>query len=158
MTRHLEQQYQFPTSQVSVTKLRGASDMELTELEERALAELSEFWRENFPTLANTVSDGSGTDAELQALKAAFEGLVAAGFAVVGIADDNATQLERLSKEESQAVLSEISQHLRLKPDHGHWTGGERPWPELAITDAGRAQADAILEKYGGERWWLRPN
>jgi hypothetical protein len=129
-------------------------DMELTELEERVLAELSEFWRENFPTLANTVTVRSGSDEELQALKEAFEGLVTADLAVVGTPHDRAPELRRLTKEESQAILSEISRHLTLKPDGGHWTGGERPWPELAITDAGRSQAESILEKRGGERWW----
>jgi hypothetical protein len=130
--------------------------MELTELEERVLAELAEFWRENFPALANTVSNGSGTDAELKSVKTAFEGLVDAGLAVIGVAGADASRLERLSKEESQSILSEMPQHLRFKSENGHWTGGQRPWPELVITEIGRKHAEAILEKHGGERWWLR--
>jgi hypothetical protein len=132
--------------------------MELTELEERVLAELAEFWRENFPALANAVSDGTGTDAEFESVRAAFEGLVTADLVMVGVGGVDASRLERLSKEDSQAILAQIAQHLQFKVDGSHWTGGERPWPELVITEAGHQQAKSILEKHGGERWWQRSN
>jgi hypothetical protein len=50
--------------------------LELSELEKRVLAELGEFWRENFAAIANTVAEGAGTTAELNSVKAAFESLV----------------------------------------------------------------------------------
>jgi hypothetical protein len=128
---------------------------ELSELEKRVLAELGEFWRENFPALANTVADGSGTIAEFNLVRAAFENLVEAELVVVGVAGPDPSRLDRLSKSESLAVLADLATHLRFKSEANHWTGGEQPWPELVVTETGLEKAREILAERG-ERWWLR--
>jgi len=128
---------------------------ELSEMQNRVLSELGEFWRENLAALANTVGDGSGVASDLSAVRAAFVGLVEYGLAVVGVDVDYPTQLGRLSKPESLGVLAVIEEHLQLKAETGRWVGTREPRPELVITDAGREEANRILAERG-ERWWLR--
>jgi hypothetical protein len=130
---------------------------DVAELQRRVLSELGEFWRENFAALANTVGEGSGVASDLSAVRAAFEGLVETGLAVVGVDVDYPTQLGRLSKQESLGVLAVIEEHLQLSEETGRWAGKTEPWPELVITDAGREEANRILSELG-ERWWLRSN
>lgn len=131
--------------------------IEVAEMQSRVLSELGEFWRENLAALANTVGEGSGVVSDLSALRAAFEGLVEAGLAIVGFDNDYPTNLEPLSKKDSLGVLAKIEEHLQLKPDTGRWVGTREPRPELMITDVGRAEANRILSELG-ERWWLRSN
>lgn len=128
---------------------------ELSEVESRVLAELGEFWRENFPALTNAVAEGAGTTAELNSVKAAFESLVNADLVLVGVAGADASRLDRLSKSESLAILADLASHLRFKSEGNHWTGGEEPWPELVATETGLEKAREILADRG-ERWWLR--
>ncbi|MCZ7595256.1 MAG: hypothetical protein M5U16_10340 [Hyphomicrobium sp.] len=130
---------------------------DVAELQNRVLSELGEFWRENFAALANTVGDGSGVASDLSAVRAAFEGLVEAGLAIVGVDADYPTQLEPLSKRESLGVLAVMEEHLQLQAETGRWVGTREPRPELMITDAGREEANRILAELG-ERWWLRSN
>jgi len=130
---------------------------DIAELQNRVLAELGEFWRENFAALANTAGDGSGTVSELALVQAAFEGLVQADLALVGVEGNDPTRLDRLSKEESLGVLAAIEEHLQLEAETARWVGKREPRPELVITDAGREEAHRILAERG-ERWWLRSN
>jgi hypothetical protein len=127
---------------------------ELSELEKRVPAELGEFWRENFTALTSAVAEAAGTTTELNSVKAAFESLVA-DLVLVGVTGADASQLDRLSKSESLAILADLASHLRFNSEGNHWTGGEEPWPELVATETGLEKAREILAERG-ERWWLR--
>lgn len=130
---------------------------ELSELEKRVLAELGEFRRENFAALTNATVAGSGTSDEFTAVRLAFESLVEAGLAIVGVDSAYPSRLDRLSKADSLTLLADIGSHLLFKSELGRWTGGREPWPELAVTEAGLVEANRILAERG-ERWWRRSN
>jgi len=130
---------------------------ELSELEKRILSELAEFWRENFPALANATIGRSGKSDDLRAIQLAFESLVGADLAIVGIDHAYPSSLDQLSKAHSLRLLAEIEDHLLFTSEAGHWTGGQKPWPELAVTEAGLAEANRVLAELG-ERWWLPSN
>lgn len=127
----------------------------ISELEMRILAVLEEFGVENIPTLINTVTETSGEDAERVQLQEALLDLVREDFIKV-TAGRNADHLyDVLSKEDSKAVISNIADHLFFDAERRCWTGGSRPWPEIASTDAGREKASEVLDERGYQ-WWLR--
>ena len=128
---------------------------EMSELEMRVLAELGESRLEYFPALANGVLEVAGTDEERERIRDAFEGLVGAELAVVGIEHEAPGSLEEFSKEHSLVLLADLAQHLKFDADQGKWVGGD-PWPQLVITEVGLTEADKVLETRGW-RWWLRP-
>lgn len=132
---------------------------ELSDLEERILSELGEFVAENFAALTNSVLKAAGKDEEIDRVKAAFEALVQADLAVVGVAREGPASIEEFSKKDSLVLLGEIADSLRFDEGEGiwRWTGGE-PRPQLVANESGLKEAEKILEKRGGERWWEREN
>lgn len=128
---------------------------ELSEMEMRILSELEEAGEENFPTIANTVTQVSGEDAERAQIKESLENLVHSELVIVSVLRGSPAAWEELPKEDSLAILAGIEQHLQFKSDSKHWTGGERPWPEIVSTDAGDKKAEEILEERGYQ-WWRR--
>lgn len=126
---------------------------EMSELEMRVLAELGESRLEYFPALANGVLKVTGKDEEREQIRNAFEGLVGAELAVVGMEHEAPGSLEEFSKENSLVLLADIAQHLKFDADQGKWVGGD-PWPQLVITEAGLTEAEKVLDTRGW-RWWL---
>jgi hypothetical protein len=126
---------------------------EMSELEMRVLAELGESRLEYFPALANGVLEVAGKDEEREQIKNAFENLVGAELAVVGIEREAPGSLDEFSKEHSLGLLADLAQHLKFDADQGKWVGSD-PWPQLVITDVGLTEADKVIETRGW-RWWL---
>jgi hypothetical protein len=119
----------------------------------RILSELEEAGHENLPTIINTVMEPSGGDDERNQIRDALVGLVSADLVQMALNRGSADGLESLSKDQSLALLAGIDEHLRFKSGAGHWTGGQRPWPEVMNTEAGNEKAFEILNERGYQ-WW----
>lgn len=130
--------------------------IEVSELEMRILSELEEAGRENIPTIINTVMEVSGEDTERSEIQEALLNLVGADLIRVTLDTRMGEHVEGLSKEGSLTVIKSIGDHLQFKSTEGHWTGGVRPWPEIASTEAGREKAFEILDERGYQ-WWRHP-
>lgn len=125
---------------------------ELSEMEMRILSELIEDW-ETIPTIANTVTKRTGEDAERAQIKDALEKLVRADLVRIAMPPADGASSEELSKAGSFEVVAGLEKHLQFDPDTNHWTDGGKPWPEIAMTDAGDKKVDEIRDERP-ERWW----
>lgn len=90
----------------------------------------------------------------------ALEALVRADLVRMSVDRDASRRLRALPKEESLAVIADLSPNLRFKADRRLWCDARRtgppyssPFPYVIDTDAGRVKATEILTERGYQ-WW----
>jgi hypothetical protein len=127
--------------------------LESQELEQRILTELEEAGEENIPTLINTILMPAGDPEEAASMGQALAALVNEDLVRVAIDRDKSRRWRKLSKSESLAIIAQIQDHLKFKSSGMHWTGGERPWPNIVSTAAGKTRGREILDERGYQ-WW----
>jgi len=131
---------------------------DLTEMEQRVLAELEEFWKENVFAMLNTIIDPTGKDQEVGMLEEALRGLVERDFIVMGSEGFLPGNPEKLAKIDSLQLLSDLKDWFKFGSQDPHWTlskgdiKNERI-PMIFSTAAGRQKAAEILMQRGYQ-WW----
>ena len=127
--------------------------MDLAEIEERVLTELEWAGEENLPTLLNTILDPNGSRDEVKLLQTSLEGLLHRGLVAVAVERDESKNLVALSTEASLTILANLEKHLAFDSRHSHWTGRERPWPNVVSTSEGKAKGRQVMDRRGYQ-WW----
>jgi hypothetical protein len=131
----------------------------LTEMEQRVLAELEEFWEENVFSMLNTIIiDPAGDVEEVALLEQALRGLVERDYVVIGFEGFVPRNAEKLGKSASLEVVSKLANWFKFDPASSYWTlskGDFRKerYPVIFSTPAGRTKASEILDKRGYQ-WW----
>src|SRR6476660_4134378 len=130
---------------------------DLTETEQRILAELEEAWRQNVFSMINTIVDPTGDVGEVVMLRQALGELVERDYVVMAIEGFAPRNPQELGKSASLELLSGLSDWFRFDPLDPHWTlcrGDFRKdrYPVIVSTAAGRQKAAEILMQRGAMR------
>jgi hypothetical protein len=131
---------------------------DLSEMEQRVLAELEEAWRQNVFSMLNTIIDTTGDAQEVTLLQQALQGLVERDYAIMALEGFTPRNPEEFGKSASLELLSRLRDWFRYDAEDPHWTlsrGDFRKerYPVIASTVAGRQKAAEIL-KQRGHKWW----
>lgn len=133
---------------------------QLSEIAQRALSELEEAGEENIPTLLNTVTERTGSLAELRAMQNALTSLIDAGLVVMAIERDSSRRWKRSSARESAALIDSSTDWLVFRESDRHWTDNRKNGPPFAFesphvlaTSEGVARGRQILDDRGYQ-WW----
>jgi hypothetical protein len=131
---------------------------DLTEMEQRVLAELEELWEENVFAMLNTIVDPTGDAHEVALLQRALQGLVERDYVTMGLEGFAPRNPEELGKSASLELLAGLDKWFRFDVADPHWTlrrgdiKKERI-PVIYMTEAGRQKASEILTQRGYQ-WW----
>lgn len=131
---------------------------DLTEMEQRVLAELEEFWEENVFAMLNTIVAPTGEAQEVVLLQQALNGLVERDYVVMGYEGFVPSDPEKLGKDASLGLASKLGEWFRFDPASSYWTlskgdiNKERI-PMIFSTAAAREKAFEILDERGYQ-WW----
>ena len=131
---------------------------DLTEMEQRILAELEECGEQNVFSMLNTIVDPKGDATEVTLLQQALQGLVQRDYVIMGLEGIVRRNPEELGKAASLELLSQLGDWFRFDVVDPHWTlskgdfRNER-YPAIYSTAAGRKQAVEILTQRGYQ-WW----
>jgi hypothetical protein len=135
---------------------------ELTEMEQRILAELEELWEENVFAILNTIIDPAGDAQEVVLLQQALKGLVERDYVAVGYEGFAPRAPEKLGKDASLILVSNLEDWFRFDAASSYWTLSrgdikEERIPVIFSTTEARKKADQILSERGYQ-WWRRKN
>ena len=86
---------------------------DLTETEQRVLAELDEFWEENVFTMLNTIVEPRGDRQEVPLFQKALHGLVERDYVVMGLEGVARRDQEELGKSPSLDLIAEPATRAR---------------------------------------------
>ena len=131
---------------------------DLTEMEQRVLAELEEFWEQNVFAMLNTIIQPAGDAQEVAALQQSLVGLVERDYIVMGLEAFHPREVERFDKMASQELLASLGDWFKFDAADPPWTlargdiNKERI-PIILSTASGRQKADEILRQRGYQ-WW----
>ena len=131
---------------------------DLTEMEQRVLAELEEFWEQNVFTMLNTIIDPTGDAREVALLQQALQGLVERDYIIMGLEGFAPRNPEELGKSASLELLSSLGNWFRFDAADPHWTLSKGDFrkervPVIYSTTAGQQNAVEILTQRGYQ-WW----
>ena len=131
---------------------------DLTEMEQRVLAELEEFWEENVFAMLNTIIEPTGDIQEVVSLQSALMDLVERDYAVMGTEGFVPSEPERLGKQASLDLLTRLGEWFRFDREDLHWTLSKgdikkERIPVIFSTVMGRNKAVEILTERGYQ-WW----
>jgi hypothetical protein len=131
---------------------------ELTEMKQRVLSELEEFWEENVFAMLNTVIEPAGARSEVELLQQALKGLVEHDYIIMGFENFHPRNPERLSKQASLELIARLQDWFRFDLEDPHWTlrkGDIKKdrMPMIYSTASGREKAFEILDQRGYQ-WW----
>ncbi len=131
---------------------------DLTEMEQRVLAELEEFWEENVFAMLNTIIDPTGDAHEVVLLQQALQDLVGRDDIIMGLEGFAPRNPEELGKSASLELLSSLGDWFRFDAADPHWTLSKgdikkERVPVIYSTVAGRKKAVEILRRRGYQ-WW----
>jgi hypothetical protein len=130
----------------------------LTEMEQRVLAELEEFWEENVFAMLNTIIDPTGDAQEPAFIQAALRGLVERDYVIMGFEGFVPSNPEKLGKEASLELVSNLNSWFKFDLAKPNWTLSKgdikkERIPMIYSTVAGRQKAVEILTQRGYQ-WW----
>jgi hypothetical protein len=131
---------------------------DLTEMEQRVLSELEEFWEENVFAMLNTVIEPAGDNSEVRLLQQALKGLVERDHVIMGFESFHPPNPETLSKQASLELISSLREWFKFDLEDPHWTlrkGDIKKdrMPMIYSTASGREKAFEILDQRGYQ-WW----
>jgi hypothetical protein len=131
---------------------------DLTEMEQRVLAELEEFWEENVFSMLNTIVDPTGDASEAAMLQQALKGLVERGYVVMGFEGFVPRNPEKLGTKESLELVANLGDWFTFDVADPHWTLSKgdikkERIPVIFSTAAARQKASEILNERGYQ-WW----
>jgi hypothetical protein len=132
--------------------------IDLTEMEQRVLAELEEVWEQNVLSMLNTIIEPTGDAEEVALLQQALKGLVERDYVVMGFEGFVPRNPEKLGKEASLELVSKIGEWFKVDPATSYWTlskGDFRKerYPVIFSTAEARDIAFQILDDRGYQ-WW----
>lgn len=131
---------------------------DLTEMEQRVLAELEEFWEENVFAMLNTIVDPTGDAQEVVLLQQALKELVKRDYVVMGYEGFVPSDPETLGKEASLELVSNLGDWFRFDTADTHWTLSKgdikkERIPVIYSTKMAREKAFEVLDARGYQ-WW----
>jgi hypothetical protein len=131
---------------------------DLTEMEQRVLAELEEFWKENVFAMLNTIFDPTGDEREVTLLQEALRSLVERDYILMGLEGFFPSNPEKFTKSASLQLLSNLEGWFKFDSQDPHWTLSKgdikkERIPMIFSTPAGRQKAGEILTQRGYQ-WW----
>jgi hypothetical protein len=132
--------------------------IDLTEMEQRVLAELEECGEQNIFAMLNTIIDPTGDAPEVTLLQQALQGLVERDYVTMGLEGFAPRNPEELGKAASLELLSCLGSWFRFDAADPHWTLSKgdikkERIPAIYSTDAGHQKAVEILTQRGYQ-WW----
>lgn len=132
--------------------------IDLTEMEQRVLSELEEFWEENVFAMLNTIIEPAGDAREVASLQQALRGLVERDYVVMGLQGFSPREQEKLERRTSLDLISDLGNWFRFDLVDADWTLSKgdikkERIPAIYSTAAGRQKAIEILEQRGYQ-WW----
>src|SRR5215470_7772715 len=95
---------------------------DLTEMEQRVLAELEEVWEQNIFSMLNTIIDPKGDPGEVETSQDALKGLVERDYVTMGYEGFVPKDPEELSKDASLALVSHLADWFRFDAGTSFWT------------------------------------
>lgn len=133
---------------------------DLTETEQRVLAELEEFWEENVFAMLNTIVDPTGDPSEVAMLQQALRGLVERDYVVMGFEGFVPRNPEKLGSEASLELVAKLGDWFKFDLADPHWTLSKgdikkERIPAIFSTAAGREKASEVLNERGYQ-WWRK--
>lgn len=131
---------------------------DLTEIEQRVLAELEEAWEQNVFAMLNAIIDPTGDAREVVQLEDALRNLVERDYVVMGLEGFAPRNPEELSKPASLELISGLNDWFRFDPADPHWTLSRgdikrERIPVIYLIAAGQEKAVQILTQRGYQ-WW----
>jgi hypothetical protein len=123
----------------------------LTKLQRLVLAALEEAGEENIGSLTNTLQKPRcGSPQEIETMIVALSGLIECDLVRIAISRNAVRHWIDLSKEESLALVGNISSQLQWSDSERIWCWNKNaPRPEVVITKAGEAAAHQVLREDG---------
>jgi hypothetical protein len=127
-------------------------------MEQRVLAELEEFWKQNVFAMLNTIFDPTGDEREVTSLQEALRGLVEGDWVLMGFEGFFPSDPERLTKPASLQLVSNLGGWFKFDSQGRRWSLSKgdikkERIPMIFSTPAGRQKADGILTQRGYQ-WW----
>jgi hypothetical protein len=131
---------------------------DMTEMEQRVLAELEECWDQNVFTMLNTIIQPAGDAQEVAAFQQSLVGLVERDYIVMGLEAFHPREIEKFDKMASQELLASLGDWFKFDAADPHWTLAKgdikkERIPIILSTASGRQKADEILRERGYQ-WW----
>lgn len=131
---------------------------DLTEMEQRVLAELEELWEENVFAMLNTIITPEGSADEIVSLRCALAGLIERDYVILGLEGFSPRDPEKLSKNASLALVSGLEEWFKFDPASSYWTLSKgdikkERIPVIFSNATGRGRASEILTERGYQ-WW----
>ncbi|KAB2910828.1 MAG: hypothetical protein F9K29_24065 [Hyphomicrobiaceae bacterium] len=131
---------------------------DLTEMEQRVLAELQEFWVENVFSMINTIYDPTGDPHEVAMLQEALNGLVERDYVLMGFEGFVPRNPEKLGKKQSLELVSQLGDWFKFDSENSCWTLSKgdikkERIPAIFSSAEAREKAFQILDERGYQ-WW----
>jgi hypothetical protein len=131
---------------------------DLTEMEQRVIAELEEVWEQNIFSMLNTIVDPNGDVGEVAMLQEALKGLVERGFVAMGLEQFSPREQVKLDKQAALELVSHLGEWFRFDAETSFWTLSkgdfrEVRYPVIFSTAEAREKAFQILDNRGYQ-WW----
>ena len=131
---------------------------DLTEMEQRIVAELEEAWEQNVFSMLNTIVDPTGEAQEVASLQQALQRLVERDYVAIGLEGVARRNQEELEKSASLELISKLGDWFRFDSADPHWTLSKgdiktERIPVIYLIAAGQQKAVEILTERG-YRWW----
>lgn len=131
---------------------------ELTECQQRILAELDETWEDNVFSLLNATLAPTGAETDVKEFVGAVNDLVVRDFAFLGWETFYPRNRSILDKSASINLVSKLPDLFQFHKDVRLWKlrGGDMRidrYPIAAVTDKGHEWGRGILNRRGF-RWW----
>lgn len=131
---------------------------DLTEYQQRILAELDETWEDNVFSLMNAAMQPAGAATEVFEFVAAIKDLIDRDFALLGWETFHPRNRSLLEKSPSIDLTSKLPDLFHFHDDAQLWKlrGGDMRkdrYPIVAVTDQGHEWGRGILNRRGF-RWW----
>jgi hypothetical protein len=131
---------------------------DMTEMEQRVLAELEESWEQNVFAMLNTIIQPAGDDQEVAAFQQSLVGLVERDYIVIGLQVFYPREVEKFDKTASRELLAGLGDWFKFDAADSDWTLArgdikKERIPIIFSTASGRQKADEILRQRG-YRWW----
>jgi hypothetical protein len=131
---------------------------DLTEMQQRIVAELEEAWEQNVFSMLNTIIDPTGDAREVSSFQQALQGLIERDHVIMGLEGVARRSQEELGKSASLELISNLGDWFRFDTADSHWTLSKGDFrkeriPMIYLSSAGQQKAVAILTQRGYQ-WW----
>lgn len=133
---------------------------DLTEMEQRVLAELEEVWEQNIFSMLNTIVDPKGDPGEVELLQQAINSLLERSLVAIGLEQFSPREQTKLDKQAALELVSHFGEWFRFDTETSFWTLSkgdfrEMRYPVIFSTREAREKAFEILDERGYQ-WWRR--